>query len=76
MKTAAMKGELAMLEGSSSRAKSSSSRAEASSLSRSAEASSSSAISPPVSMSEYSFAKLDPGKKWILSTGKCVDNEL
>ncbi|CEP13683.1 hypothetical protein [Parasitella parasitica] len=36
--------------------------------------------SPPVSngelMLESMFEKLDPAKKWILSTGKCVDNEL
>ncbi|CAO3644918.1 unnamed protein product [Mucor hiemalis] len=36
--------------------------------------------SPPVSVGdpvlENMFEKLDPAKKWILSTGKCVDNEL
>ncbi|KAI9338618.1 hypothetical protein BD770DRAFT_448310 [Pilaira anomala] len=36
--------------------------------------------SPPVRngelMLESMFEKLDPAKKWILSTGKCVDNEL
>lgn len=33
-------------------------------------------VSNAESMVETMFVKLDPTKKWILSTGKCVDNEL